>query len=115
MYMLMSSGPFTLRKLMLHSVATAFATKVFPVPKSQQPNLLTPTCALYTCAAAAHGHMTKSDQTDCQTGKQADRRMHVHTDRQTDIQADRHIQTDRADMQADRPTRNDAVLATTAV
>ena len=32
MYMLMSSGPFTLRKLMLHSVATALATSVLPVP-----------------------------------------------------------------------------------
>ena len=33
MYMLMSSGPFTLRKLMLHSVATALATRVLPVPE----------------------------------------------------------------------------------
>ncbi len=32
MYMLISSGPFTLKKLMLHSVATALATSVLPVP-----------------------------------------------------------------------------------
>lgn len=31
-YMLMSSGPLTLIKLRLHSVATAFATSVLPVP-----------------------------------------------------------------------------------
>jgi hypothetical protein len=30
--MLMSSGPFTLRKFKEHSVATAFAMSVFPVP-----------------------------------------------------------------------------------
>ena len=32
MYMLINSGPFTLKKLMLHSVATALATSVLPVP-----------------------------------------------------------------------------------
>ena len=31
-YMLMSSGPFTLRKFSLHSVATALASSVLPVP-----------------------------------------------------------------------------------
>ena len=36
MYMLMSSGPLTLRKLMLHSVATALAIKVLPVPTADQ-------------------------------------------------------------------------------
>lgn len=30
--MLISSGPFTLRKFNLHSVATAFASNVLPVP-----------------------------------------------------------------------------------
>ena len=33
--MLMSSGPFTLRKVIEHSVATAFATRVLPVPTSK--------------------------------------------------------------------------------
>ncbi len=32
MYMLMSSGPFTLNKLSAHSVATALASSVLPVP-----------------------------------------------------------------------------------
>lgn len=32
MYMLMSSGPLTARKLSAHSVATAFARRVLPVP-----------------------------------------------------------------------------------
>ena len=32
MYMLISSGPFTDRKLREHSVATAFASSVLPVP-----------------------------------------------------------------------------------
>lgn len=32
MYMLINSGPFTDRKLIAHSVATAFATRVLPVP-----------------------------------------------------------------------------------
>ena len=37
MYMLMSSGPFTLRKLSWHSVATALASSVFPVPALSVP------------------------------------------------------------------------------
>ena len=32
MYMLISSGPLTDRKLSAHSVATAFASSVLPVP-----------------------------------------------------------------------------------
>ena len=40
MYMLMSSGPLTLRKLMLHSVATALATKVLPVPTADHSVVL---------------------------------------------------------------------------
>lgn len=35
MYMLMSSGPLTDRKLRAHSVATAFASSVLPVPGQQ--------------------------------------------------------------------------------
>ena len=36
MYMLMSSGPLTDRKLRAHSVATALASSVLPVPAARQ-------------------------------------------------------------------------------
>lgn len=64
----MSSGPFTLRKLMLHSVATALATRVFPVPTGQQPSLF-----MYVQLCTIHHnspmYMTKGDR---MMGGQAD-------------------------------------------
>lgn len=47
---------------MLHSVATAFATKVFPVPTNQQLSLVKTNMS--SCTAAALDHVKKSDQTD---------------------------------------------------
>ncbi len=39
MYMLISSGPLTARKLSAHSVATAFARRVLPVPAGAKMGL----------------------------------------------------------------------------
>ena len=66
--------------------------------------------SISNCTAACLGHVTKSDQTDCQTGRQERAYMYVYTDRRTDRQidlTDKNRQTVQADMQADRPTQTE--------
>mmetsp|Transcript_10455 Transcript_10455/g.26588 ORF Transcript_10455/g.26588 Transcript_10455/m.26588 type:complete len:276 (-) Transcript_10455:8-835(-) len=61
MYMLMSSGPLTLRKLTVHSLATALASSVLPVPggpysstpeRCRRPPLKSARCCMGSCTVS---------------------------------------------------------------
>lgn len=88
---------------MLHSVATALATKVFPVPTDQKLSLFTAT----RIVAQQLPLVMQQSQTR-QTDRYAGRQTYIQTDIPTE---DRQRQTDQAEMQ----TNTERVLATTAM